>query len=257
MRAQNPEHLSEVAQLLEEVFPDSPQIDPRAVQVLEQIRTTPPRGDANGSSWSGGFRRLHPLGTIVTRTRKRDVVENAPVRRAFTERCDWTAAEDEAYQRLVEGSQSGGWPQTGMTIGQVQRARQAASCLPAAYAHRGATLAGHEALAESWDVDGLQEYDDEALPLPSGGVVDYGAWYGTDSKYKKLLEILADIWKAEAEAKVLVFTYFRGTARYLEKSLLAAGLTALRVMATFRPIRADRTSMNAASAFASSRKIRR
>jgi len=44
-----------------------------------------------------------------------------------------------------------------------------------------------------------------------------------------LRQILADVWQEEPSAKVLIFTYFRGTARYLEQNLRGADWRSLRI----------------------------
>ena len=77
------------------------------------------------------------MASIVTRTRKRDVQEHAPARRAAVVRCRWTPQEEEIYRRLVTGSVRLDWFNERLSLGQIQRARQAASCLPAALAARG------------------------------------------------------------------------------------------------------------------------
>lgn len=227
-RTQRLEKLGEIDSLLTRVFcssGDKALYDPKAVQIIEDIRHSPPSTRREWVELERQIQELHPLGTIVTRTRKRDVVENAPVRRARTCYCDWTSAEDEAYQRLVEGSGRLGWLHRGMGFGQIQRARQAASCLPAAYESQ-VTNPGDDDAVELTDI----------LPSEVPSLANRTAasklkqeWAGTDSKFVKLKQILNDIWAEEASAKVLVFTFFRGTARYLERNLNENGWRALRI----------------------------
>ena len=52
---------------------------------------------------------------------------------------------------------------------------------------------------------------------------------GVDSKLESLEHILEDVWDDEPTAKVLIFTFFRGTARYLEKCLTENGWPTLRI----------------------------
>src|SRR5262249_23474138 len=52
---------------------------------------------------------------------------------------------------------------------------------------------------------------------------------GPDSKFEKLLELLRMVWGEDPAAKVLIFTYFVGTSRYLEAELTARGFPALRI----------------------------
>jgi SNF2 family DNA or RNA helicase/polyhydroxyalkanoate synthesis regulator phasin len=227
-RTQKPENLEPISELLKKAF--FPPIkfsepDPRAVQVIEDLKNSPPSTRREWVDLERQIQDLHPLGSIVTRTRKRDVVENAPVRRARTFYCDWTLEEERTYQRLVEGSGPRGWFQSGMTLGQVQRARQAASCLPAAMDSQLTTS----------DDDDAAELSD-ILPSDIPAKVDKKplsgsrpTWSGVDSKLLGLKEILNHIWEEEPDAKVLIFTFFRGTARYLERKLSDYGWRTLRI----------------------------
>lgn len=227
-RTQQPEKLKEIAGLLNGVFCASrseAEQDPKAVQVINEIQHSPPSSRREWVELERQIQELHPLGTIVTRTRKRDVVENAPERRANTLRCDWTSEEDEAYQKLVEGSGSLGWFRSGMSFGQIQRARQAASCLPAAYEGQALASADDEAV-ELTDIL-PSEVPSQPGQTTIGKPID--GWSGTDSKFAKLKEILNNVWAEEPNAKVLIFTFFRGTARYLEKHLTECGWPAIRI----------------------------
>jgi len=227
-RTQQPRMLGEISKLLTEVFCSSmraEQQDPKALQVIKDIEASPPTNRREWIDLERQIQELHPLGSIVTRTRKRDVVENAPVRRARPCYCDWTTEEDEAYQRLVEGSGSLGWFRSGMSLGQIQRARQAASCLPAAYESHSISTTDDDTV-ELCDI----------LPSEIGGATKTamlkkptGGWSGSDSKMALLQKILYEIWEEEPSAKVLIFTFFRGTARYIEKCLGEREWSTLRI----------------------------
>jgi|SRR5271157_343177 len=67
--------------------------------------------------------------------RKRDVQENVAVRRAQVFRCTWTEEEDLAYRAFVGNSASLGWLRESMTLGQIQKARRAASSIQAVLLH--------------------------------------------------------------------------------------------------------------------------
>lgn len=227
-RTQQAKQLGSISEMLKQVFcssKDVSQHDPKAVQVIEDIRRSPPKNRREWVELERQIQEIHPLGSIVTRTRKRDVVENAPVRRARTCYCDWTSAEDEAYQRLVDGSGHLGWFRQGMSLGQIQRARQAASCLPAAYEAQITAMSDDDAVEVCdilpGDVAGVNR--GSALSKPAA------AWSGKDSKLAQLKQILRDLWQEEPSAKVLIFTFFRGTARYLERNLNEQKYRTLRI----------------------------
>ena len=228
VRAQEAGLLQNVATMLEQVFcvsRDASAHDPKAVQVIKEIRESPPTDRREWVEIERQIQELHPLGSIVTRTRKRDVVENAPVRRARTCYCDWTAEEDEAYQRLIEGSGSLGWIYQGMGFGQIMRARQAASCLPAAYEAHGFAGSDDEAveLSDILPSEVAGRRTEQPVSKPTTG------WKGHDSKFARLKRILDDTWREEPNAKVMIFTFFRGTARYLEQNLSGQDWRSLRI----------------------------
>lgn len=226
-RSQCHAKLPEISDILEHVFlsADADEQDPKALQVLKDIQECPPVTRREWVELERRIQDLHPLGSIITRTRKRDVQFKAPVRRPQTKLCTLTADEQEAYQRLVGNSDRNGWFNTQATLGQVQRARQAASCLPAALG---------ETDYES-DDDHAAELTD-ILPSELEGLRDDRAssrlsqqFRGTDSKFQALIEILGQIRREEPDAKILIFTFFRATARYLEKQLTARGWNTLRI----------------------------
>jgi ATP-dependent helicase HepA len=232
VRSRQPESVRQAADLLKRVFlapgGNATLSDPVALQVIQELDGSFPRDRREWIDLERRVQELHPLATIVTRTRKRDVQEHAAARRAAVFRCRWTPDEDHVYQRLVKGAASLGWIREELSIGEIQRARQAASCLPAAA----------EARAESF-----ASADDEATELSdilpgevqkrfAGKSVQQAflpAWSVPDSKFDQLLEILRLVWAEEPHAKVLIFTFFVGTAKYLERRLNEIAYSALRI----------------------------
>jgi superfamily II DNA or RNA helicase len=231
IRSQQSEALSEAAGRLEEVFTHGilPELsNPLAEQLIVEMRS---RAPADRGEWIDLERRvqdLHLLSSIVTRSRKRDVQEKCATRRANVIRCPWSNEEDRAYQQFVGGPSSNGWLGEGLSIGQVQRARQAASCLPAALDNwKGATTKDDDA-TEQCDIlpsemSGAKQSAESTRPLASDSLAV------VDGKFKKFRELLEQIWQAEPNTKVLVFTYFVGTAKYLVERLKSAGISTLRI----------------------------
>jgi len=229
-RTQQVENLPEIISTLDKVFLRSQKaetVDPLAKQLIDELQSAPPK---ERSDWIGLERRiqdLHPLGTILTRTKKRDVLPNAPQRKASSYKCTWTTQEDEAYNRITETNGRRGWPTSKLSFGQIQRARQAASCLPAAYESRilGRSDDDSTELTDILPSDLGRNFtvaESEPPFLPT-------KWEGPDSKYAKFEEILETVWSAEPNAKLLVFTFFKGTARYLERRISDAGVKVLRI----------------------------
>ncbi|MGF1583061.1 MAG: SNF2-related protein [Gemmataceae bacterium] len=232
VRTQQPEHLDAARQLLEEVFVHqnpSHQRDPLAMQVIEHIRNTPPTERHEWVNLERRIQDLHPLASIVTRTRKREVLEDAPTRQSYVLKCAWTEAEEDVYNRLVGQNTSRGWTTSGLGFGQIQRARQAASCLPAAIEAQADRIARDDDEAVD-QVDVLPSdlnlpARSESEPLPSVNV----AWSCRDSKYDGFRQMLAEIWETDPNSKVIVFTFFVGTSKYLTQRLEEEGVRTLRI----------------------------
>ena len=115
-----------------------------------------------------------------------------------------------------------------MSIGQIQRARQAASCLPAALAAAYQTARLDDEAVELTDI---LPADLPALKFPKDSDSTHlpSQLRGPDSKLEKLIELLKLVQKEDPEAKVLIFTFFVGTSRYLQGCLSARGFATLRI----------------------------
>jgi superfamily II DNA or RNA helicase len=231
VRSGRGEALANAAEELNRLFgPGS--TDPLATQVIDELRNSPPRDRKSLIDLDRRITELHPLSSIVTRTRKRDVHEHVAVRRARVFRCKWTEEEDRAYRQFIGSSAQLGWLPESLTLGQIQRARQAASSIHAAL------LKGTNVRARS---------DDEAVEvtdiLPSEVVAADEApgrspvrpdLPKTDSKYDALRYLLGTVWAEEPDAKVLIFTFFVGTAMYLSERLNAEGHSAIVITGQVR-----------------------
>ncbi len=231
VRARTDDALRQAACRLEEVFLDGiveDMQDPLARRVVADIREHPPEDPRGWVELERQIQDLHPLASILTRTRKRDVQEHAPTRRAGVHRCQWTAEEDDAYRRLVSSASSRGWIRQGLGFAEIQRARQAASCLPAAYdKHLAGTGTTDDEAVELSDILPSDAPGEAVAARISGDASDSGGWSGGDSKYAKLREILDIVSAEEPQAKVLIFSYFKGTVSYLANRLEREGFPAL------------------------------
>jgi SNF2 family DNA or RNA helicase len=227
-KAANRPKARDVLKNLFETHTPSQDRNPLAVAVIRALDGPTPQ---DGKEWVELERRvqdLHPLSSILTRTRKRDVQEAAAMRTARVFRCRWTPAEEQAYRKLIHGAGDLGWIDQPMSLGQIQRARQAASCLPAALEAHGVTAQTDDDAVEITDILPT-DLPDAALPPDPTTAQPAPAAPGRDSKFEKLLELLALVDQEESGAKVLVFTFFVGTSRYLQERLTAHGYPALRI----------------------------
>lgn len=231
VRSQSGQDLVDAQQILRDLFEKTvreDERDPLAVQVIKDIDESPPQERRGWVELERRIQDLHPLSSILTRTRKRDVQEVAPIRFARVFRCQWTQEEDEAYGKLVLGSKKLGWIDRRLSIGQIQRARQAASCLPAALLLAGSSSRQSAEEEELSDILPSELDDKPTSPDPNFRLALTGL-RGRDSKFEKLLELLRLVQQEEPGAKVLIFTFFVGTSRYLQEHLTDNHFRALRI----------------------------
>ena len=175
--------------------------------------------------------QLNLISHVVTRSKKRDVYVNAAVRHPVVYPVKFTQAERIAYHTVTEfcadhyARTVGNWA---AQFPLITLQRRMASSLTAMLEHYRAVIAGRAAQP------GEDEDDDDAPDriTPLADVPGFGALIdelvdldlaACDTKLAKLIEVL------RTKEKVVVFSYFPGSLRYLERRLAAAGLTNTRI----------------------------
>ena len=168
---------------------------------------------------------LSPLSSIINRTKKRDVGAGA-LRDAHMLSVELTENERTLYDLVLrytrlEHSYSNRGTPPGFAL--VMKERQAASCLPAI---RESFIAGLDDEYEGIETDLEDEHPVAAL----GNIQlenirremralarEIG---DEDSKFTAFLEGLREVYNDNTSAKVLVFSTFKGTLKYLQRRLL-------------------------------------
>jgi|GEM_PF-3324914 len=192
------------------------------------------------------IREAGPFSTILTRTRRRDVRQDLCVRKPMMVDVAFTDAErtvfdwclEECRRRYAEATDSRN------SIGRtatVNTQRKFTSCLPAFVVE----LSGaSEELDDRDDNDGGEANEwDGASVVPAGSIsalrlsmppdVARAAQSllesGSDSKYARLLEVIKGLLLKDSTAKVVVFSFYKGTLRYLNRRLSADGIPAVQI----------------------------
>lgn len=179
--------------------------------------------------------RVNLLSHVVTRTRKRDVEVRRVIRDVRREPVEMSEPERALYLAVTEATRKFAWSRgisDGFLLATPQR--QVTSC-PAATA--AAWIAGGQSAKELED-DLEEEYEDEvedddppmglremlSATLPRS--VDLEELRANDTKFKRLLEVAGEFLKANPHEKIIIFTTYRATARYLVDRLNEARLPA-------------------------------
>ena len=172
------------------------------------------------------------LGSIVNRTRRRDVAEFKVERRPQTARWEMTASEREFYDaataRIADYALERDLNERFLLAGSQ---RLLASSLPAAYLHWG-ERSGSLSLDED-DDDGRPQPVPGPLVAALGEICDDPAYLAAleraDTKVDGLLTLLQDIARREPSEKLIIFSSFRRTIAYLARRLTAAGVRTVQL----------------------------
>ena len=183
--------------------------------------------------------RMNLLSHVVTRTRKRDVEERRVKRNVKREGVPMTEVERRLYEAVTQATRRYA-QHNGISDGFLLATpqRMITSC-PAAIAE--AWLKGTSAVREL-EEDVEVEYEaegDNSMPLASlretiaatvPRVADLLALRKGDSKFFRLMKVAGQFLRAHPQEKIVLFTTFRATARYLSMRLTEQGLPARLLM---------------------------
>ena len=174
---------------------------------------------------------------LVTRSRKRDVFPNRTQRavmsvnfklneeeRAFyDEVTDYLRDED---KKKTKGCSNGGDKFSSFAL--IARQRQMASCIPAA-------LAAWRGIGVDNDVDdelaGVEErVTSAAHPMPRFEKYSLERLEENDSKFHRVLKEIQGILRENPQEKIVVFSFFRNTVRYVHDYLKKNGIAVQMIM---------------------------
>ncbi|MBD3375025.1 helicase [candidate division KSB1 bacterium] len=175
------------------------------------------------------FDTINILGNVLSRTRKRDVIEDRVIRNPHAEKIEMTIAEQEFYERVTDQVRQycamHNHPE-GFIL--VTPQRQMSSCMAAALRE---WQQKREQLEEMMFED-LDEFSEmgpltQELVRNSAQMGDFQDLYQTDSKYNRLKKVLEQNFQEFPTDKVILFSYFRATIKYLSERLARDGIESL------------------------------
>lgn len=175
---------------------------------------------------------LNTLSHIFTRTRKREVEASAPARRAFTLKVKFTEEEKTFYEAVIKYVKAEYMRHNGRIAGwaTTTRERQAASSIQAMKNKYLNELAGDQIDVEERVLreEAYQYFEDEDY-LPDakveGELVRAAHAIGdVDSKFDMFIERIQDLLKENPERKILVFSFFLHTLKYLKQRMDELGI---------------------------------
>ncbi|EKV03864.1 DNA/RNA helicase, superfamily II, SNF2 family [Leptolyngbya sp. PCC 7375] len=177
------------------------------------------------------------LGQYITRSRKRDVLRNRVKRKPQTLEVHFSSLEQDVYNRVSEYIREQGKGRKGAPLFQlISRQRQMTSCMVAALEawQNDASLSTlvDEALWEDFgQISEQSNPHSSSITTPSAlKKVNIQDLEDCDSKYSELQGFLQKQLKKNPNEKFVIFAYFRGTLRYLQRRLEATNISNCLIM---------------------------
>lgn len=177
---------------------------------------------------AGRLEQINLLANVVNRTRRGDVEELRVVRQVNAVREPMSGPEREVYEALSEVvSRYALERDTNAAFLLATPQRMLTSCIPAAVAHWSARITDPDNEDADDDING----DYEALPplveslalacrsLPSAAELE-----AVDTKFASFVSKAREYLDEQPDEKIVVFSTFRATLRYLERRLKVAGI---------------------------------
>lgn len=189
--------------------------------------------------------RVNLLAHAVSRTRKAEVQERRVVRRVHVEVVPLTEPERELYAQVTDAVRSYAWRKDigdGFLLAMPQR-QVSSSMVAACTSWLGRDyMLDDESLYECLALDADAAADSPLVHSIADGLagqVDLDTLTRHDSKYLRLHTVLGDYLREHPDEKVVVFSYFRPTLRYLAKRLERDGITSCVLMGGMRESKQD------------------
>jgi len=186
----------------------------------------------------------------VSRTRKRDVDEDRKLRVPMTVDFRLNDYEKRFYDEVsayLRGQRDSAGNFSVFRL--IARQRQMASCLPgalAAWRHPGTEI--DDLLADNTDerqailedILPAEEYEREALPsfvsgMPGFESYDLDRLIREDSKFTSVLAKIKEILKQNPDEKIIIFSFFRHTVKYLHERIGKEGIRSTYIMGDVDP----------------------
>jgi hypothetical protein len=191
---------------------------------------------------------LNLLSTIFTRTRKRDVQEGA-FRDSHVVPVELTEPEMAFYDAVtnyVRANYERSGYDAGTLFGLMMPQRQMASCIPAmvdyyrrklAIPQDGGDLAAEESDQDTDDWDTTQKEPDELAEHQLREIIErWDVQESIDTKYAMLLGSLRQLDSTQPGEKIVIFSYFKQTLRYLSGRLTGDGYSNVVISGDYPPV---------------------
>ena len=205
-------------------------------ETLSRLSTVDPESLPDLVELQEDLSRLNLISHVFTRTKKRDAYPDAATRDPKVLKVDFSEGERAIYDKVYSfccehySAAIGNWA---AQFPLMMLQRQMASSIPAMLQHYSEILQDASPDLVDGGIDDQEDDDDEERP--SAGLLDIPGFpqlirdchaltdANIDSKVRVLMEVIP------SAEKLVLFSYFRGTLRYLERQLTDAGVVCERI----------------------------
>jgi len=213
--------------------------NPLYIRVLERLGQTSLPTRREVVEIQRDLSTLNVFGHLLSRTRKRDVHEQRPVRRSQVVRTPPTQVEEQFYKlvtRICRDMYRRVNPNTMAGFLTIMPQRQMASCMVAMVESLQERLGQRHVETEEVSDFIPEDFEstdgDDDSPFTWSDLGDLDAWKRrlseNDTKWTSLLRVIQEVEQREPKKyKILVFSYFKRTLRYLQSRLDRAGVKSL------------------------------
>ncbi len=172
---------------------------------------------------------------FITRTRKRDVIENRIERRVASINYPLSPVGRDFYEHVTDYLKSKGDKEnTFNNFGLIMRQRQMASCMPAAL-NSWRAGSGEEGL---YDEDSSifpaeileKETTERFVNMPTFPEIDLESLVNNDTKLQYVMGMIKNLVRNNSNEKIVVFSFFRGTVDYLYRQFISHDIRAVAIL---------------------------
>lgn len=215
--------------------------NPLYIRVLERLGLTSLPTRREVVEIQRDLSTLNVFGHLLSRTRKRDVHEQRPLRRSQVVRTPPTQVEEQFYKlvtRICRDMYRRVNPNTMTGFLTIMPQRQMASCMVAMVESLqervGKKHVETEEVSDFIPEDFESEDGDDGSPFTWSDLGDLEAWKRrlseNDTKWTSLFRVIQEVEQAKPKQnKILIFSYFKRTLRYLQSRLDQTGIKSLLI----------------------------
>ena len=167
------------------------------------------------------------LSQVLTRTRKRDVIENRVKRDPNTLLVSLSSSERAIYDQVTAAiKRKARGADTINTLALIARQRQLASSIPAALAGWADNPATAELLIDElgYSLDEADLFKIENFEIQQSAPINAASFEAGDTKYTELSKFVKNWYAEHPNEKVVIFSFFRATLKYLRRRLESEGI---------------------------------